>query len=402
MQPISVSHPGDSLRLKTLPPLSLYIHIPWCVRKCPYCDFNSHEARDEVPEDAYVDALLRDVERALPQIWGRRIHTIFFGGGTPSLFSAGGIDRILCGVRALLPLEQYAEVTLEANPGTFEAAKFRDFHAAGINRLSLGIQSFNDGHLRALGRIHNATEARQAVASACAIFANINLDLMYGLQGQSEAEAIDDIDIATSFPVQHLSAYNLTIEPNTAFAHAPPPLPDNDACFAMQQSIETRLRECGFERYEISAFARAAKRCRHNLNYWQFGDYLGIGAGAHSKISLPHEIRRSARYKNPRRYLEANDSGDSVEASHRVAPAELGFEFMLNALRLIDGVENDLFERTTSLPLTTLRAGLDEAEQRGLLQCDHKRLAASPLGLRFLNDLISVFLPPQPVRTTSR
>lgn len=393
MQEILVSAPRHGVHLAALPPLALYIHIPWCVRKCPYCDFNSHEAPSEIPEGAYVDALRRDIEHALPTIWGRRIQSVFFGGGTPSLFSADSIDRILCGVRALLPLEGYAEVTLEANPGTFEVAKFRDFHAAGVNRLSLGIQSFNAAHLRALGRIHDADEASNAAQLACEIFDNVNLDLMYGLPQQTQTEALNDIDMALRFPLQHLSVYNLTIEANTIFAHAPPPLPDNDDCFAMQQSIDARLSESGFSRYEISAFARHAKRCRHNLNYWQFGDYLGIGAGAHSKISLPHEIRRSARFKNPRRYLEAAQTGDTTESSAPVAAADLGFEFMLNALRLVDGVAVDLFERTTGLPLPTIGPALAEAERRGLLLRDHARMVATPLGLRFHNDLLSLFLP---------
>lgn len=381
------------VKLTTLPPLALYVHIPWCVRKCPYCDFNSHEAKSDFPEDAYVDALLRDIEQALPQIWGRRIHSVFFGGGTPSLFSASGIDRILAGVRALLPIERCAEITLEANPGTFEVAKFREFAAAGINRLSLGIQSFNDRHLRALGRIHNAGEARRAAESAGLTFDHVNLDLMYGLPGQTESEAIDDITMALSLQPQHLSVYNLTIEANTAFAHAPPTLPDNDACFAMQQAIEVQLHESGFTRYEISAFTRDGKRCRHNLNYWRFGDYLGIGAGAHSKISLPNEIRRSARLKNPRRYLEASRQGETVESSAPVPASDLGFEFMLNALRLVDGVESDLFERTTGLPLIAMQAALDAAERRGLLLRDYRHLAPTALGLRFHNDLLSLFLP---------
>ena len=384
-------HPG--VKLTTLPPLSLYVHIPWCVRKCPYCDFNSHEAKSDLPEDAYVDALLRDIEQALPKIWGRRIHSVFFGGGTPSLFSAANIDRILAGVRALLPMERYAEITLEANPNTFEVAKFREFAAAGINRLSIGIQSFNDRHLRSLGRIHDAGEARRAAELACSIFDDVNLDLMYGLPGQTQAEALDDIALALLFPLQHLSVYNLTIEANTAFAHAPPQVPDNDACFEMQQAIELKLAESGFVRYEISAFARDGNRCRHNLNYWRFGDYLGVGAGAHSKISLPHEIRRSARLKSPRSYLEASRRGDTVESSNAVPRGDLGFEFMLNALRLVNGVDSDLFERTTGLPLIAIQATLDAAERRGLLLRDHRHFAPTALGLRFHNDLLSLFLP---------
>lgn len=392
MQSVAIAALRRAIHFTDLPPLALYIHIPWCVRKCPYCDFNSHEAKSDIPEQPYIDALLRDVEHALPRIWGRPIQSIFFGGGTPSLFSAAGIDRILCGIRALLPIEHFAEITLEANPGTFEAAKFREFHAAGINRLSLGIQSFNEAHLRALGRIHGAAEARHAVAAAVEIFANVNLDLMYGLPAQSQAQALNDVDIALALPVQHLSIYNLTIEANTAFANAPPKLPDSDTCFAMLQNIEMRLSENGFARYEISAFAREGKRCRHNLNYWQFGDYLGIGAGAHSKISMPTEILRSARYKNPRRYLESSLGGDTIESSHPIAVEDIGFEFMLNALRLVDGVPGELFERATSLPLSLLFPALTKAEQRGLLVRDQRSFAPTANGLLFNNDLVSLFL----------
>lgn len=378
--------------LTVLPPLSLYIHIPWCVRKCPYCDFNSHEAKDTLPEDDYIAALLDDIQLALPSIWGRRVHSMFFGGGTPSLFSAEAIDAILSGVRSLLALEPFAEITLEANPGTFEIERFRAYHAAGINRLSLGVQSFNDAALKSIGRIHDAKEARVAVESAVQLFDRVNLDLMYGLPGQSIEQALDDVDIALASGVGHVSVYNLTVEPNTRFAAEPPALPDNDRCDAMHTAIDGRLSAYGFARYEISAYARPQQRCRHNLNYWRFGDYLGVGAGAHSKLSLPDSIHRHALCKHPREYLKRTPA-ERVEVQRVLDYDERVFEFMLNALRLIEGASFDLFERTTGLPRLRILPLLDTAEARGLVERDHARFRASELGLRHHNALLELFLP---------
>ena len=396
----------SSLHFRALPPLSLYIHIPWCARKCPYCDFNSHEARAAVPEERYIAALVADLEQALPGVWGRRISSVFFGGGTPSLFTARAIEAILDAARARLPLAPDAEITLEANPGTVEADQFRDFAAAGVNRLSLGIQSFNPRHLTALGRIHDDHEARRAIAIARRNFDNINLDLMYGLPGQGVEEALVDIETALGFDPRHLSCYHLTLEPNTYFYRYPPALPDDDATAAMQDGIEARLAAAGYEHYETSAFAKRGKRtpitnhksritdcaCRHNLNYWTFGDYLGIGAGAHGKISFPDRISREMRVKHPERYLEAAERGAPVQEEHAVGADAVGFEFMMNALRLNDGFPARLFEERAGLPLTAVLGGLDKAERRGLIERDHERIAPTPLGRRFLNDLLQIFL----------
>jgi putative oxygen-independent coproporphyrinogen III oxidase len=392
-----------SVRFRALPPLSLYIHIPWCARKCPYCDFNSHEARGAAPEERYVAALIADLEQALPQVWGRRVHSLFIGGGTPSLFSARGIDAILSAVRARLTVAADAEVTLEANPGTAEAGKFRDFRAAGVNRLSLGIQSFDPRHLKSLGRIHDGREARAAIEMASAHFGNFNLDLMYGLPGQTPEEARADIGAALEFEPPHLSCYHLTIEPNTYFFRYPPQLPDDETTAAMQEAIEARLAEAGYEHYETSAFARSAAsrqppaasgdwRCRHNLNYWQFGDYLGIGAGAHGKLSFPHRVAREMRVKHPERYIESAEAGNPVQERHEVAPSEIPFEFMMNALRLNAGFAVGLFEERAGVPLTAVLRELEEAERRGLIERDHARIAPTPLGRRFLNDLLQIFL----------
>lgn len=375
-----------------LPPLSLYIHVPWCVRKCPYCDFNSHEARGELPEEAYVAALLADLEMTLPQVWGRPVLTVFIGGGTPSLLSVAAMDTLLSGVRARLPLAADAEITLEANPGTVEAGKFAGFRAAGVNRLSLGIQSLNDRHLKALGRIHDADEARRAADLALTTFDNVNLDLMYGLPEQTVAEAGADLAAAIALGSQHLSAYHLTIEPNTWFHRYPPSVPDDDTAAAMQDAVEAQLAAAGFEHYETSAFARAGKRSRHNLNYWKFGDYLGIGAGAHAKISFKNNILRESRTRQPKAYLERAGS-DAVFSEHRDVPvAELPGEFMMNALRLNDGFDLDLFRARTGLDLTCILPLLDAAESRGLLIRDHRSAVPTALGRRFLNDLIGLFL----------
>jgi oxygen-independent coproporphyrinogen-3 oxidase len=379
--------------LKVSPPLSLYIHLPWCVRKCPYCDFNSHAAQ-AIPEAAYIDALLADLERALPDIWGRRIHTVFFGGGTPSLFSAEGIDRILTGVRTLTPLLPNAEITLEANPGTVEAAKFAGFRAAGVTRVSLGIQSFNPRHLQALGRIHDEAEARRAAELAASHFDTFNLDLMYALPAQTLAEALADIDTALSFAPPHLSAYHLTLEPNTPFGHtAPPKLPDEDLAADMQLAIESRLSEAGMQHYETSAYAKPGHASRHNLNYWQFGDYLGIGAGAHSKLSFHDRIVRQMRTKHPQQYMDAVKQGAHIADARTLTRDELPFEFMMNALRLSEGVAAALFAERTGLPLTLCSAALEQARARGLLEADAMQLRPTLRGQHFLNDLLELFLP---------
>ncbi|MFH1044930.1 MAG: radical SAM family heme chaperone HemW [Pseudomonadota bacterium] len=388
-----VSSPG-SVSLKALPPLALYVHIPWCVRKCPYCDFNSHEARGEAPEEDYVQALIADLELALPQIWGRRVYSVFFGGGTPSLFSARAIEELLAAFRARLNLAADAEITLEANPGTFESAKFCDYCACGINRLSIGIQSFNSAHLQALGRIHDGDEARRAIGIAQANFDNINLDLMYALPQQNLQQAEQDIATAAGFGTAHLSAYQLTLEPNTLFQRHPPPLPEGELAADMQDMIEARLAAGGFVNYETSAFAKPGCECRHNLNYWRFGDYLGIGAGAHSKLSFPERIVRQMRYKQPREYLQKTAAGSPVQEEHAVSRRDLGFEFMMNALRLAKGFEVALFAERTGLALTAVERPLREALERGLITRDHVRIAPTRRGQRFLNDLLQLFLPP--------
>ena len=390
-KPLSLIPHPSSPRFAALPPLALYIHIPWCVRKCPYCDFNSHEAREAVPEARYVAALLADLEQALPSVWGRRVYSVFFGGGTPSLFSARSIDAVLAAVRARLPLAPDAEVTLEANPGTVEAGKFREFHAAGVNRLSIGIQSFNPAHLKSLGRIHDDEEARRAVEAAQASFDNFNLDLMYGLPGQAAGEARADIETALGYHPPHLSCYHLTLEPNTHFHRFPPQLPDDDATAAMQEIIETMLAEAGYDHYEVSAFARRGACCSHNLNYWTFGDYLGIGAGAHSKLSFSDRIVRQMRVKHPEHYLEAAERGAPVQEEYEVATDGIVLEFMMNALRLNEGFPAALFEERAGLSLTATLRGLDEAERRGLIARDHARIAPTALGQRYLNDLLQLF-----------
>jgi len=390
LQPFGIS--SLPVNFRALPPLSLYIHIPWCVRKCPYCDFNSHEARGGLPEREYVAALVRDLEMALPLIWGRKVYTVFFGGGTPSLLSGESVTEILRQVRMLLPLDINAEITLEANPGTVEADKFAAFREAGVNRLSLGIQSLNDGHLQALGRIHSADEARCAIAVAQRHFDNINLDLMYALPNQTPEQALQDVQAALQYRPQHLSCYQLTLEPNTLFAHHPPPLPDDDASSDMQQSIEALLAAHGYEHYETSAFAQPGRRARHNLNYWQFGDYLGIGAGAHSKLSFHDKVLRQARYKQPQAYMDAVSRGEPLQEEHDVSHNDIAFEFMMNALRLNGGFDSSLFTERTRLPLLSIRRELAEAEKRGLLFQDHKKIAPTESGRRFLNDLLQIFL----------
>jgi oxygen-independent coproporphyrinogen-3 oxidase len=383
--------PG-ALNLTALPPLSLYIHWPWCVRKCPYCDFNSHESNGPIPEQEYLDALRADLEASLPLIWGRKIHTVFIGGGTPSLISAAGMDRLMSDLRTLLPLDLDAEITMEANPGTFEAEKFKLFRASGINRLSIGIQSFNSDHLKALGRIHDEREAMRAVEIAQANFDNFNLDLMYALPRQTLAEARHDIQTALSFAPPHLSLYHLTMEPNTVFAKFPPPLPDDDESADIQDMIFETMSGAGYQHYEVSAYARPGHRARHNLNYWTFGDYLGIGAGAHSKLSFPHRVLRQARYKQPASFMEAARRGNAVSDEHEIARADMGFEFMLNLLRLIDGFDPNLFGERTGMTINAIEKQLNEAEAKGLIYRDFKLIKPTELGQRFLNDLQEMFL----------
>jgi putative oxygen-independent coproporphyrinogen III oxidase len=379
------------------PPLSVYIHFPWCVRKCPYCDFNSHEARGDIPEADYVAALLADCEAALPQIWGRRVHSVFIGGGTPSLLSVEGLDTLLAGLRTLLSIAPDAEVTLEANPGTVDADKFAGFHAAGVSRLSLGIQSFSDRHLQALGRIHTAAEARRAIELAMRQFENVNLDMMYALPEQSLAEAQADIAAAIDYAPTHLSAYHLTLEPNTAFHHAPPPLPDDDLSADMQEMVEDALAAVGYMHYETSAFARKMHgrdlRCAHNLNYWTFGDYLGLGAGAHGKLSSHAAIVREMRHKHPQAFLQAAARGEFVQERREVSAAELPFEFMMNALRLIEGFPAGLYEERTGRSLAGMQAQLLAAQREGLLEVTQQRIAPTRRGQRYLNRLLQSFLP---------
>jgi oxygen-independent coproporphyrinogen-3 oxidase len=377
------------MTLESLPPLALYVHIPWCVRKCPYCDFNSHERAGPLPEPAYVDALLRDLEQLLPHVWGRRLVSVFIGGGTPSLFSPEAIDTLLSGVRARLVLEPEAEITLEANPGTVEAARFRGFRAAGVNRISIGVQSFDARMLAALGRIHGPDEARRAIDAALASFDNVNIDLMYGLPAQTHEMASADVAVAARCGVPHVSAYQLTLEPNTVFWSKPPSLPEHDEAADMQLMVEEVLAGAGYEHYETSAFARPGRRCRHNLNYWEFGDYLGIGAGAHGKISFPDRITRHERAKQPREYLEMKNT---LAGEKLIEERELPLEFMLNALRLVEGFPVTLFEERTGLPLTGIQSELEKAEQAGLLERDWKRIRPTARGQRFLNELLALFL----------
>ncbi len=393
MSSVAMGAMPNRLALTALPPLSLYIHIPWCVRKCPYCDFNSHEGKGAVPERQYIDALISDLDHTLPNIWGRRVYTVFFGGGTPSLFSAKAIDEILAAVRARVSLDSEAEITLEANPGTFEADKFRGFRDAGVNRLSIGIQSFNESHLHALGRIHNGGEARRAIDIAQETFDNINLDLMFALPEQTQEECSQDVDTALSFGTNHLSIYHLTLEPNTLFYRFPPPLPDDDLAADMQAMIETKLSGAGYIHYETSAYAKPGLESRHNLNYWRFGDYIGIGAGAHGKISFPDRITREVRYKQPQAFMDRAALGDAAQEVKTISRAELPFEFMLNALRLTEGFSLAMFVERTGLPVTAIAAKLDQAEAKGLVTRDHVRVTPTDKGRLFLNDLLEMFLP---------
>ena len=380
------------LSLGTLPPLALYVHLPWCIKKCPYCDFNSHESRGPVAEAAYVAALLADLEAALPLVWGRRVHSVFIGGGTPSLFSPEAIDQLITDLRARLPFEPGIEITMEANPGTFERDRFKAFRAAGVTRLSIGVQSFDDELLQALGRVHDAAQAHAAVDEARAHFDTFNIDLMYALPGQSVDRFAADLDQALAHAPPHLSVYHLTIEPNTLFAKYPPVVPDDDTASDMLDVITARTAAAGLERYEVSAFAKPGHRCQHNLNYWQFGDYLGLGAGAHTKLTFPHRVVRQIRYRDPAKYLAQAVAGRAVAKDEEVGRTQLPFEFMLNALRLREGFELTRFTERTGLPLTVLRKPLDEAEAKGWITRDFSRVEPTVRGFDFLNDLQSLFL----------
>jgi putative oxygen-independent coproporphyrinogen III oxidase len=389
----------NKVSLTALPPLSLYIHFPWCEKKCPYCDFNSHQVKEGVgsssgfDEDRYIKALISDLETELPRIWGRQVHSIFIGGGTPSLLSATGMDTLLSAIRACINLEPDAEITMEANPGSVEAEKFAGFAKAGINRVSLGIQSFQDVQLKALGRIHNGEEAKRAIAIALDHFKSVNLDLMYGLPMQTIEDAKKDIETALSFNAPHLSLYNLTLEPNTYFANFPPKLPNEDEIDAIFEQSLDLLTKVGYKRYEVSAYAKTGMECKHNLNYWRFGDYVGIGAGAHGKISFPDKITRQVRERHPETYMQRMETqGNALIESRDVPTSDLPFEFMLNTLRLTDGVATNTFTERTGLPLNLISKGLDEATHKGLLDPNPSLLKGTTQGLRYLNNLQEIFL----------
>ncbi len=389
--------PG-ALQLPALPPLSLYIHLPWCLKKCPYCDFNSHEwgaaaGQGDMPEQRYLDALRADLEASLPLIWGRTVHSVFIGGGTPSLFSPDAIDRLLSDVRSLLRLEADAEITLEANPGTFEKDRFRGYRQAGVTRLSIGVQSFDDRFLKAIGRVHDAAQARAAVEEAADTFDTFNIDLMYALPGQTLADLDRDLDVALGYAPPHLSVYHLTLEPNTYFAKHPPQVPDDDTAYEMLDRITERTVGAGLHRYEVSAYARDGHRCWHNLNYWQFGDYLGIGAGAHGKLSFAHRIMRQVRWREPKLYMDNALAGQPMASETEVASADLPFEYMLNALRLRHGFRLVDFSERTGLPVTVISSALEQAQQRGWIERDLQIVRPTEKGFDFLSDLQALFLP---------
>jgi len=396
-----LSSQPNKIALTALPPLALYIHFPWCERKCPYCDFNSHQIKEVKGENdgqgfdeaRYINTLIADLETELPRIWGRQVHSIFIGGGTPSLLSPAGMDRLLSAIRARVNLEPGAEITMEANPGSVETEKFAAFAKSGINRVSLGIQSFQDEQLKALGRIHNGAAAKQAITVALEHFKTVNIDLMYGLPNQTLALAKADLETALSFNTPHLSLYNLTLEPNTYFANFPPKLPNEDEIDTIFEQNLALLNAAGYQRYEISAYAKKDQQCKHNLNYWRFGDYIGIGAGAHGKISFPDKITRQVRERQPQAYMQAIESKGNALIEARDIPAkDLPFEFMLNVLRLSDGVETKTFTERTGLPLHTIAKGLDEASKKGLLDQNPAALKATAQGLRYLNNLQEIFL----------
>ena len=395
VEPSDITHymrPG-TLQLSALPPLALYVHLPWCLKKCPYCDFNSHEQPEgPLPQARYVDAVIADLEAALPLIWGRSVHTIFIGGGTPSLFSPDEIDRLLGAIRARVRLEADCEITMEANPGTFEKDRFRAFASAGVTRLSIGVQSFNDAHLQALGRVHNRAQAIAAVEEAARSFSTFNLDIMYALPGQTLAQVDEDMAMALHFSPPHISIYHLTIEPNTYFAKFPPVIPEDDMAYAMLDRITETTQSAGLNRYEVSAYAKDGHRCKHNLNYWQFGDYLGIGAGAHSKISFAHRVVRQVRLRDPRAYQDKALAGNALAQSEEVSRADLPFEYMLNALRLRHGFSLQEFTERTGLPLSAIEAPLKEAEGKGLIERDFARVRPTVRGFDFLSDLQALFL----------
>lgn len=380
--------------LTSLPPLSLYVHVPWCVHKCPYCDFNSHERKGDVPEEAYLAALQADLEQAVPSVWGRQIASIFIGGGTPSLLSANALERMMAMFRAYLNMPPDIEVTLEANPGTAEASRFQGYAQAGVNRISLGVQSFNDQALKALGRIHDADQARAAIGMAQRAVPRVNLDLMYALPHQTLEQCEQDVREAMSFGTGHLSLYHLTMEPNTVFAKFPPKVPDDDTSAAMQDRLTSLTEAGGWHRYEVSAYAQAGQQCLHNLNYWQFGDYLGIGPGAHSKLSFQDRIIRQARTRMPDSWMKRAVARDGTHISEErvLHPKDLGFEFMLNVLRLREGVEGGTFIERTGLSVMSILPAIQHAVERGLLVPGLERLCATPLGWEFLNDLQMEFL----------
>ena len=398
LDPVHAMRPG-LLQLNNLPPLSLYVHLPWCIKKCPYCDFNSHEFRvgsdAQSTQDTYINALFADLEASLPLIWGRSIQTVFLGGGTPSLFSPDAIDRLISGIRARLRLAPDAEITMEANPGTFEKDRFKAFRQAGITRLSVGVQSFDDQHLKALGRVHDRDQALAAVTEAAQVFDTFNLDLMYALPGQTLEGLTQDIQTALAFAPPHISIYHLTIEPNTVFAKFPPKLPEDDLAYEMMDRITEMTEAHGLARYEVSAYAKAGHQCGHNLNYWQFGDYLGIGAGAHSKLSFAHRVVRQVRYREPGLYMQQALKGDSVTQSTEVTRQDLPFEFMLNAFRLRDGFALADFVDRTGLSVTSVQKGLQQAETMGLIGRDLHRVWPTERGFDFLSDLQALFLSEQ-------
>ncbi len=381
------------LQLPALPPLSVYVHLPWCIRKCPYCDFNSHEMKPgDLPEQRYLDALMADLEASLPLVWGRTVHSVFIGGGTPSLFSPGAIEWLVSGLRARLKLEPLCEITLEANPGTFEKDRFRAYRDAGITRLSIGVQSFDDTRLKAIGRVHDRAQAIAAAEEAALAFDTFNLDLMYALPGQDLAALEQDLAQALALLPPHLSVYHLTIEPNTLFAKFPPPIPDEDLAYAMLDRITEVTAVHGLERYEVSAYAKPGHACRHNLNYWQFGDYLGIGAGAHGKLSFAHRVVRQVRFRDPRLYMDNALAGRAIAQEDEVARAQLPFEFMLNALRLRDGFELKTFFERTGLPSSAIEAQLQQAIAKGLLENDKGWIRPTSQGFDFLSNLQELFL----------
>ena len=380
------------LQFAALPPLSLYVHVPWCLKKCPYCDFNSHELTSTLPEQRYIDALLADLEAALPLIWGRPVHSIFIGGGTPSMLAPDTVDRLIGALRARLPLEPQCEITMEANPGTFEKERFRAFAQAGVTRLSVGVQSFNDAHLQAIGRVHDRAQALAAVEEAARSFETFNLDLMYALPGQTMEQLNADVATALGFSPPHLSIYHLTVEPNTYFAKFPPVIPEDDIAYAMLDRITELTALRGLERYEVSAYAKAGHRCRHNLNYWEFGDYLGIGAGAHSKLSFAHRVVRQVRWRDPQKYMDGALRSNAITQDDDVSRADLPFEYMLNALRLRNGFALRDFSERTGLSVTSIEKALSQAEHKGLITRDLQKVRPTDRGYDFLSDLQALFL----------